>query len=226
MEKVDQTDLPACGAKQVAKHVPIRDREQTRQLLIEAVGRVLAQDGFAGLGVNAVARAAGVDKVLIYRYFDGLPNLLQAYGESGDFWPSLEEVLGPDENALRKLPLDARTAIIVANLLDALRKRPQTIEILAWEAVQQNALTEALADIREQWSRNVIARMLPDSLKTETDVLALASLLVAGVQYLLIRSRNTKLYGGLALQTEDGWRRIRNAVFQAFRLSPSPGSRH
>ncbi|HUF20526.1 MAG TPA: TetR/AcrR family transcriptional regulator [Burkholderiales bacterium] len=210
----------------MAKHVQTRDREQTRKLLIEAVGRVLAQDGFAGLGVNAVARAAGVDKVLIYRYFDGLPNLLQAYGESGDFWPSLEEVLGPDENALRKLPLDARTAIIVANLLDALRKRPQTIEILAWEAVQQNALTGALADVREQWSRNVIARVLPDSLKTETDVLALASLLVAGFQYLLIRSRNTKLYGGLALQTDDGWRRIRNALFQAFRLSPPPRSRH
>lgn len=206
----------------MAKHVQTRDREQTRQLLIEVVGRVLAQDGFAGLGVNAVARAAGVDKVLIYRYFDGLPNLLQAYGESGDFWPSLEEVLGPDEEALRKLPLDARTAIIVANLLDALRKRPQTIEILAWEAVQQNPLTDTLADIRERWSREVIARMLPDSVKDEADVLALASLLVAGVQYLLIRSRNTKLYGGLALQTEDGWRRIRNAVFRAFRVSIQP----
>ena len=206
----------------MAKHVQTRDREQTRQLLIEVVGRVLAQDGFAGLGVNAVARAAGVDKVLIYRYFDGLPNLLQAYGESGDFWPSLEEVLGPDEEALRKLPLDARTAIIVANLLDALRKRPQTIEILAWEAVQQNPLTDTLADIRERWSREVIARMLPDSVKDEADVLALASLLVAGVQYLLIRSRNTKLYGGLALQTEDGWRRIRNAVFRAFRVPIQP----
>lgn len=206
----------------MAKHVQTRDREQTRQLLIEVVGRVLAQDGFAGLGVNAVARAAGVDKVLIYRYFDGLPNLLQAYGESGDFWPSLEEVLGPDEEALRKLPLDARTAIIVANLLDALRKRPQTIEILAWEAVQQNPLTDTLADIRERWSREVIARMLPDSVKDEADVLALASLLVAGFQYLLIRSRNTKLYGGLALQTEDGWRRIRNAVFRAFRVPIQP----
>ncbi|MEX0960733.1 MAG: TetR/AcrR family transcriptional regulator [Burkholderiales bacterium] len=198
----------------------VRNREQTRQLLIETVGRVLAQEGFAGLGVNAVARAAGVDKVLIYRYFDGLPNLLKAYGESGDFWPTVEEVLGPDTDALRRLPLDQRTAIVVSNLLDALRRRPQTIEILAWEAAQQNALTETLADIREQWSRNVIARMLPDSLKAGDDVLALASLLVAGFQYLLIRSRNTGVYGGLALQTEEGWRRIRNAVFLAFGIAP------
>lgn len=200
-----------------------RDRGQTQQILIGGVGRVLAKDGFVGLGINAIAREAGVDKVLIYRYFDGLPNLLKAYGQSGDFWPSVEEVLGPDENALHALPLAQRTATIVMRLLDALRKRPQTIEILAWEAVQQNALTESLAEIREQWSREVITRMLPDSVKDEDDVLALASLLVGGFQYLLIRSRNTKVYGGIALNTEDGWRRIRNAALRAFQIRP-PGT--
>lgn len=203
-------------------HAVGRDRRQTQQMLIGAVGRVLAKDGFDGLGINAIAREAGVDKVLIYRYFDGLPNLLKAYGQSGDFWPSVEEVLGRDENALRAVPLAQRTATIVVRLLDALRQRPQTIEILAWEAVQQNALTENLAEIREQWSRQVIARMLPDSVKDEDDVLALASLLVGGFQYLLIRSRNIKVFGGIALNTEDGWRRIRNAALRAFQIRP-PG---
>lgn len=200
-----------------------RDRDQTQWSLIRAVGRVLAKEGFARLGVNAVAREAGVDKVLIYRYFGGLPKLLEAYGESRDFWPSLGEVLGPDESALRALPLPERTARIVASLLEALRKRPHTVEILAWEAVQQNALTERLAAIREQWSREVIARMLPDSVKDEDDLLALASLLVGGFQYLLIRSRNTRVYGGIALNTEDGWRRIRNAALRAFQIRP-PGA--
>lgn len=206
----------------MAANSPVgRDRSQTRQSLILAVGRVLAQDGFLGLGINAIARAADVDKVLIYRYFDGLPKLLKAYGESADFWPSVEEVLGPDKAALRALPLPERTAAIVVSLLEALRKRPQTVEILAWEAVQQNALTESLAEIREQWSREVIARMLPDSVKDEEDLLALASLLVGGFQYLLIRSRNTRVYGGIALNTEEGWRRIRNAALRAFQIQPT-----
>ena len=205
----------------VASSTLVRDREQTRQTLILAVGRVLARDGFLGLGINALAREAGVDNVLIYRYFDGLPKLLKAYGESADFWPSVEEVLGPDQAALRVLPLPDRTAAIVVSLLEALRRRPQTIEILAWEVVQQNALTESLAEIREQWSREVIARMLPDSVKDEEDLLTLASLLVGGFQYLLIRSRNTRVYGGIALNTEEGWRRIRNAALRAFHLQPT-----
>ena len=51
-----------------------------------AVGDVLARDGFTAIGVNAIAKQAGVDKVLIYRYFGGLPELLQTWGASGRFW--------------------------------------------------------------------------------------------------------------------------------------------
>jgi len=199
-----------------------RDRELTEQRLIETVGRLLARSGFAALGVNALAREAGVDKVLIYRYFDGLPNLLKAYCERGDFWPTAAEVLLPDVATLRAAPLAARTAAIVVNLLDALRRRPQTIEILAWEVVESNALTDTLAAIRERWSRDVTELVLPDAAEDRADLLALANLLVAGIQYLLIRSRTTPVYGGIPLRTDEGWARIRNAALVAFGVTTAP----
>ena len=199
-----------------------RDRELTEQRLIETVGRLLARSGFAALGVNALAREAGVDKVLIYRYFDGLPNLLKAYCERGDFWPTAAEVLLPDVATLRAAPLPARTAAIVVNLLDALRRRPQTIEILAWEVVESNALTDTLAAIRERWSHDVTELVLPDAAEDRADFLALANLLVAGIQYLLIRSRTTPVYGGIPLRTDEGWARIRNAALVAFGVTTAP----
>jgi AcrR family transcriptional regulator len=52
--------------------------------LVRAVGTLLARDGFTALGVNAVAKEASVDKVLIYRYFGGMPELLGAFGRSAD----------------------------------------------------------------------------------------------------------------------------------------------
>ena len=73
--------------KNRAAPAKIRDRESTRARLIAAVGTLLAREGFTGLGVNAVAREAGVDKVLIYRYFGGLPELIVAFGREGNFWP-------------------------------------------------------------------------------------------------------------------------------------------
>ena len=69
-----------------------RDSAKTKERLLEAVDDVLARDGFGGLGVNTLAREAGVDKVLIYRYFGGLNGLLKAYAEAGDLWWTVEEI--------------------------------------------------------------------------------------------------------------------------------------
>jgi len=73
--------------------------------LIQAVGTLLAREGFKGLGVNAVAREAGVDKVLIYRYFGGLSELIVAFGREGNFWPSIKELADGDVEAYSRLPV-------------------------------------------------------------------------------------------------------------------------
>ncbi|MDZ7592579.1 MAG: helix-turn-helix domain-containing protein [Rubrivivax sp.] len=90
---------------------------------VGVVGMVLARDGFGAVGVNAIARQAGVDKVLTYRHFGGLPERLRAWGERGPFWPR-----------------------------------------------------------------------------------------VAGVQYLLLRSRRIRLFGGVDLRGEAGWLQFRQSI--------------
>lgn len=46
-----------------------KNKEQTKRRLIDAVGEIFRTSGYPGLGVNKVAKAAGVSKELIYRYF-------------------------------------------------------------------------------------------------------------------------------------------------------------
>src|SRR6185295_11786660 len=60
---------------------PTRDRAASERALVAAAVEVLADAGFRSFGVNAVARAAGLDKQLIYRYFGGLEGLVAAVGE-------------------------------------------------------------------------------------------------------------------------------------------------
>ena len=36
-----------------------RDKESTKQRLLEAVGKVLVKQGYKGIGVNAIAKEAG-----------------------------------------------------------------------------------------------------------------------------------------------------------------------
>lgn len=199
----------------------LRDRARTEGCLIEAVGNLLSVKGFSALGINAIAREAGVDKVLIYRYFDGLDGLLKAYSESQNFWPSIDDVLKPSLQQLEAAPAGEKAAIVLANLFDELRKRPQTIEVLRWELIENNPLTDGLASFREKWSIEVVRRFFDDDTAAEGDIIVLANLLFAGLQYLLVKAKSTRVFGGIPLRTEDGMQRLRQAIFLAFSSSSS-----
>jgi len=201
-----------------------RDRTLTEERILAAVGAVLARDGFGAIGINTIAREAGVDKVLIYRYFGGLPELLRAWGASGRFWPGAEELLGSDTAAVQSLPAAERWALFFDRFIDALRARPLTLEILAAEVVERNELTAVLEAEREQWGAEVEALFGGDVLHRRPHLRGLTLLLVAGVQYLLVRARKIRVFGGLDLTSDADWAAIkaslRAAALQLFAEPP------
>ncbi len=187
-----------------------RDRGATEQRILGAVGTVLAREGFAAIGVNAIAREAGVDKVLIYRYFGGLPELLQAWGASGRFWPRVQDLLGEQPDALLALPEAERWARFFEHFIDGLRERPLTLEILAAEVLERNALTAILEAEREAWGEEAATLLAGPALNNRPELRTLTRMLVAGVQYLLLRARRIRIFGGLEIQTDAGWAQIKH----------------
>jgi AcrR family transcriptional regulator len=192
---------------------PARSRDQaaTRELLITAVGTLLARQGFTALGVNAVAKEAGVDKVLIYRYFGGLPELLLQFGSSGEFWPSVDELTGGEVETLQQMPLTQSVPMVMRNYIRALRSRPLTREILAWESIERNELTRMLEEIREKVSRELFQAVRIDPEKYPA-VLAVTTLLAAAVNYLVIRSRTIQHFNAIDIASDDGWETLEQTV--------------
>jgi AcrR family transcriptional regulator len=189
-----------------------RNREQTSARILAAVGEVLVRDGYGGIGVNAIAREAGVDKVLIYRYFGGLPELLEAWGRSGRFWPGVDEITGGDPEAMLALPLAERYALFLERFVDALRARPLTIELLAAEVVERNALTAILEAEREQWGEQVAALLGGAEFERRPELRGLTLLLIAGVQYLLVRARRIRIFGGIDITSDAGWAQLKSSM--------------
>jgi AcrR family transcriptional regulator len=189
-----------------------RDRAATEERILAAVGEVLARDGFAALGVNAIAKQAGVDKVLIYRYFGGLPELLRTWGGSGRFWPRVADLLGDDPQALLALPAAERYARFFRHFVDELRERPLTLEVLAAEVVERNELTAILEAEREAWGDEATRVLGGDEFAARPFLRGVTLLLVAGVQYLLLRSRKIRVFGGVDLRTEDGWDELKRSI--------------
>jgi AcrR family transcriptional regulator len=192
--------------------VRARDRHATKQELVDAVGRLLARDGVAAFGVNAVAREAGVDKVLIYRYFDGMDGLLRAFAESEAFWPSIEEILGAGETDLRLMTPADRWATGLVRYAQALRGRPITREVLAWEQVEKNELTEILRVRREAWFAELLGLLPDDTATTDVDPVATALVIATSIHYLVARSRLHHDFNGLDIDSDAGWAVVEDIV--------------
>jgi AcrR family transcriptional regulator len=188
-----------------------RDRAATEERLLAAVGTVLARDGFGAVGVNAVAREAGVDKVLIYRYYGGLPGLLRAWGHSGRFWPSVDELLASRPGLLQQ-PAAQRWAAFFEHFIDALRARPLTLEVMAAEIVERNALTAILEEERERWGEQAFAVLGGSELARQPHLRHVTLLLVAGVQHLVLRGRRIRVFGGMDLQRDDDWAALKRSI--------------
>ncbi|MBS94716.1 MAG: hypothetical protein CL799_09790 [Chromatiales bacterium] len=123
-----------------------RNRQATEETIVAAFERVLLRDGVQGLGVNAVAQEAGINKVLIYRYFQDLPGLARHWARHSSFWPSELELIGNDPDAFAELAVPDRVRKVLCNYIDAIRARPRTIEVMAGELLNSNDVTRALAD--------------------------------------------------------------------------------
>lgn len=195
---------------------PARNREATRGQLIKAVGEILAEKGFAALGVNAVARQAKVDKVLIYRYFDNLEGLTKAFAQEGDFWPSIEELAGGDIAAFHLLPLEEKLIALGRNFMRGIRARPLTQEIMAWEMVERNKLTEELEKVREIQMLRFFEQFFSKE-NSSSDLMAIMSIIGGGLSFLICRSRHIRWYNGVDLKSDEGWARIEGGVEQIIR---------
>lgn len=196
--------------------MPERDKDATKARLIEAVGALIAREGFSAVRINAVAREAGVDKVLIYRYFDTLSGLLAAFGEEGDFWWSIEELMAPPLPGPADGGLAACLARIFDRHVDFLRRRPVTLEIIAWEMSSRNELTIALETVRERRSRALIeavaAHLGRDAAELQRRTAPAMALLGAGANYLAARARHVRTFSGLALDEEADWQALSHSV--------------
>lgn len=190
----------------------LRDKESTRIRLVDSVGALLAREGFGALGVNAVAREAGVDKVLIYRYFGGMDELLLAFGQSGDFWPSIAEVIGDDPSELMTLSPGDRWAKGLSRYARELRRRPVTKEILAWEQIEQNELTAILQKVREEWFIELMTYFPDDSNSIDADLVTTILLLVGAIHYFVVRSRVQADFSGVAIDTDEGWQHLDEVI--------------
>lgn len=179
-----------------------RSRLKTEQKILDAVGRLLLEQGYPAVGINAIARAAGCDKVLIYRYFGGLDELLLAFAETTPLWWEVDEIITESAADCAGVPLHQYLQTLLDRYVAALESRPLALEIMAWEMSAQNNLTQALARTRGERGMELVKRIRAYYHQPNIDIGGILGVFGAAVNYLVIRTRRQSQQ----YKTEEWWR--------------------
>lgn len=179
-----------------------RDRQQSEEKLIDAVGKLIGESGFENLGINQVAKKAGFSKTLIYRYFESLDGLIYAYMKKHDFWANAQNEK-PDMADIRAYMKDFYRREIAGFRGNTTLKR-----LRRWELSTDK---DFVAEIRAQREKNGVQFMETMSGLVRIDkaqLQAVSAVVDAGIAYLVILEENCQMYNGIDIQSDRGWEQI------------------
>ena len=184
----------------------IKNRQPTEMNLIKAVDELIEENGFEGLGINAVAAKAGVSKMLIYRYFNSLDGLIAAYIQQHDYWINFDEQL-PDEEHIGEFIKE-----IFKRQIAMLRQSYTLRRLYRWELTSNNTFIKELREKREAkgvWLVDAVSKL---SKHPQKETAAMASILTAAISYLSLLEENCPVFNGISIQTEDGWKELEEGI--------------
>lgn len=193
-----------------------RDRQATEARILEAAQSILVTDGPSGFGVNAVARQAGVDKQLIYRYYGGLDGLLEALGiRLAEWWQEKLMAGLPDKPAASYGEL---IELLALRLLAIMRTEPLALQTLLWELTGSESFVKSLSASRARaygaWMARVRGTLQPPD---DIDAPAVNALLIAAISQITLAGRNADTIIGLPVGDPATWDRVERSIIQLIR---------
>jgi len=195
------------------KIIPIGTPRTVRERLLETLGDLLAKNGFEGLSLESVSRAAGLDKAVILRHFKDLDDLVASFGQSPSFWPSTRELREDVADRFAAMPPRAQLAHYFKATIRGLLARPRTLDILAWELMARNRYTRLLELPRVRMALEFfegVTGEVPDAL----DLTTVVAILGGAAIFLTVRSRQSGVFGGLNLYDDADRERVDTVLDQ------------
>lgn len=162
-----------------------RDSEVTRQMLIDAVGDILREEGWRGLGVNKIALRAGVDKKMIYWYFESYNNLLKIYIKSKDFWRPVFEKFESEEEGLQPQDLPGFISGIFMEQFRVFFSEPEMQTFIHWQISDSRPVLREISEEREFQGAKIAELTDPHFEGSDFNFRAVLALILGGVYYVV-----------------------------------------
>lgn len=198
---------------------PIREKVRTMDRLVSAVGKVIENEGYAGLNVAAISKQAGLDRRLVYTYFGSLDNLVETYVKQKDYWnyDAKEKIISI---LAGNTYLESEDIIqLLQGQFDAVLEDKALQKILHWELGEKHNILRKLSDSRELLGEELFRRGEPIFEGTNIDIRAILALQIGGLYYLALHAKsNGGLFCGIDVNEFDGKQRVAKALEKIIQL--------
>ena len=184
----------------------MKNREQTEEKILEAVGSIIENQGFEKVGINAIATEAGVSKMLIYRYFGGVEELIAQYLIQKDYWANTDAAMINPEAVGDSIKSMFRRQV------EQLRNDITLRRLYRWELSTDNQNIRQLRNRREENGCRLIKMVSALTGCPDAQVAALASILSASISYLALLEGQCQSYNDICLQTDEGWNQLMQGI--------------
>ena len=184
----------------------MKNREQTEEKILEAVGSIIENQGFEKVGINAIATEAGVSKMLIYRYFGGVEELIAQYLIQKDYWANTDAAMINPEAVGDSIKSMFRRQV------EQLRNDITLRRLYRWELFTDNQNIRQLRNRREENGCRLIKMVSALTGCPDAQVAALASILSSSISYLALLESQCQSYNGICLQTDEGWNQLMQGI--------------
>lgn len=178
-----------------------KDRAATEKKIYNAFIQLLEEKGPQGVGINAIAKKAGVSKELIYRYYGGLKGLLLHYAKSGDFFKSLMVVEDNEKSTVNDLKEFTKQGT------KELRDNKIAQEILRWQLLENKEETHELFKYVNKKMEKIFTINDRDSSLHHA-----FHLMIGGYIYFTLVSKFNKRFINADLSSDEMWNKFDKAI--------------
>ncbi|OKS88746.1 TetR/AcrR family transcriptional regulator [Mucilaginibacter polytrichastri] len=194
----------------------MKDREDTKQKIIKAVGEIFKTEGQSGLYIARIAKQAGVDRSLIYQYFGkDVKNLIEQYILQRDYWLKFFDKINGD---IASTNYNSGKDLII----DVLQKQWQYFandlemqHLILWELSGDSDMMRSIHNTRELMAEKILSLTDLKFSGSQINFRSIAVLLLGGIYYANIHAmHNGRIICGIDVKSMEGQADIMKTIQQ------------
>jgi len=193
-----------------------KDKELTKQRIINTVGKIFKTEGQKGLYIARIAKEADVDRSLIYQYFGkDVRNIIEAYIVQKDYWLRFFEKINAEVSRSNHESGKDLIIEILQKQWEYFSADQEMQHMILWELSGDSEFMRSIHNTREVMGESILKLADEKFANSAVKFRPIAVLLLGGIYYANVHALyNGSIMCGMDVKSKEGQIELLKAIQQ------------